>query len=133
MKAGTAARYVLRLELTAPCSGRSHASRSAVDLSAVLGHAPSLEELVRDLFLPFERLGGVDQVVALRVELAAGGATSGRLDAGEDGEDSVQSVHRFTSAIAGAMAGAKRCGTPSLDIAFSGYERPCNLLFCHTT
>lgn len=100
MKAATAARYVARLALASPCSGR--ASRCAVDLSAVLGDAPSLAALVDDLFLPFERLGGVDQALALRVELAAD----------EDGDGGgARDVHQFTGAVAGAIAGAKRCGT----------------------
>jgi hypothetical protein len=103
MKAATAARYVARLALASPCSGRGRASRCAVDLSAVLGDAPSLAALVDDLFLPFERLGGVDQALALRVELAA--------DGDGDGDGGARDVHRFTGAVAGAIAGAKRCGT----------------------
>lgn len=122
----TARQYVQRLELAAPCSGRSRASHCAVDLTGVLADARSLEELVADLFEPFERLGGVDLVMAvhdeeprrtgasnsatsLRTTLSVAGSGSSAPDGQVASDTSGPGLHRFTAAIAGAMAGSQRC------------------------
>jgi hypothetical protein len=91
--------YVHRLELSSRCSGQSAASRSAMDLSNVLSDRSALQQLVGDLFRPFEALR-VDQVLALHVE-----------GAGNEDATAETGTHRFSAAIAGAIAGAKELGT----------------------
>lgn len=99
------ARYVQRLELAPPCSGRARASRCAVDLSALLADAASLSALADDLFAPFE--GQVDVAVALLAQVVGAGC-----EAEEAAGDRVG--HRFSAAVAAAIAGAKQCGAAAV-------------------
>ncbi|KAG6602980.1 protein phosphatase 2C 25 [Phytophthora cinnamomi] len=114
-----AAPYVHLLELSSRCAGESRASRSAMDLSAVLGDRTALQQVVADLFRPFEALR-VDQVVALLTEETITPAASGGADKAtkktQNGaaatvvaaESAESGPHRFTAAVAGAIAGAKQ-------------------------
>ncbi|POM77695.1 Hypothetical protein PHPALM_4877 [Phytophthora palmivora] len=92
-----AATYMHLLELSSRCMGESRASQSVIDLTNILSDKKALQLLVNDLFRPFEALH-VDQIVALHVE----GAKST-----EDISANEKDSHHFTTAIAGAMAGAK--------------------------
>lgn len=109
------AAYMHHLELSSRCSGESRASQSVMDLTTVLSDKTALQQVVRDLFRPFESLH-VDQVVALHVERTItpdddNNNNNGEISAnGKKKEEEVAAsagTHRFTTAIAGAIAGTK--------------------------
>ena len=87
--------YVHRLGLPSRCTGESLASRSVIDFSNVLSDRVALQELVCDLFQTQQ----VDQVLALHVESTI-----------TLNSDSGLATHNFSTAIAGAIAGAKGLG-----------------------
>ncbi|GMF19939.1 unnamed protein product [Phytophthora lilii] len=88
-----------------------------MDLTAVLGERAALQQLVADLFRPFEALH-VDQVLALHVE----GTGAPEADGDAAAALATRPVHRFTTAIAGAIAGAKELGTLTGDGKVGGGE-----------
>ncbi|KAL4167299.1 hypothetical protein KRP22_012785 [Phytophthora ramorum] len=100
-----AAAYVHHLELSSRCTGESSASQSAMDLTNVLSDRTALQQLVGDLFSPFETLH-VDQVVAVHVERAITPVCNPVKKKAAETETGT-SGHRFTTAIGGAIAGAK--------------------------
>ncbi|OWZ19793.1 hypothetical protein PHMEG_0005891 [Phytophthora megakarya] len=95
------AAYVHRMELSSRCTGESQASQSAMDLTNIMSDKTTLQHLVRDLFRPFETLH-VDQIMALHVEGINTPSGNGEFLANG------KNAHRFTTAIAGAMAGANQ-------------------------
>ncbi|RLN93804.1 hypothetical protein BBJ28_00001232 [Nothophytophthora sp. Chile5] len=115
--------FVRRMEHTSHCTGESRASQCPVDLANVLSDAAALQQLVTALFRPFEQMH-VDQVVALLVDGTSSDkqeTTAVRYSPVEEKKqmqhEAVNSMdgvamplHRFTTIIAGAIAGAKQLG-----------------------
>ncbi|RLN92513.1 hypothetical protein BBJ28_00011330 [Nothophytophthora sp. Chile5] len=111
------------MEHTSRCTGESRASQCPVDLTNVLNDAAALQQLVVALFGPFEQMH-VDQVVALLVDetsrdkqettAARPSPVKEKNQMHHEAVDPVDAVsmplHRFTTAIAGAIAGAKQLG-----------------------
>ncbi|KAG3089172.1 hypothetical protein PI125_g18115 [Phytophthora idaei] len=93
-----------------PCTGESHASQSVMDLTNLLSDKTALQQVLGDLYRPFEAQH-VDQIVALHVEgEPITPDANGEVAANETG------AYRFTTAIAGAIAGAKQLAYGELSV-----------------
>uniref|UniRef100_A0AAV1UZ59 Uncharacterized protein n=1 Tax=Peronospora matthiolae TaxID=2874970 RepID=A0AAV1UZ59_9STRA len=93
--------WVHRLEL--------RALRIVMDLATILSDQLKLQHLVNDLFRPFDALQ-VDQVVALQVEPTITLDVNHRISANRNSladDFAISTCHGTTTAIAGAIAGAK--------------------------
>ncbi|KAG6960022.1 hypothetical protein JG688_00009812 [Phytophthora aleatoria] len=102
--------YMHRLELSSRCTGESHASQSVMDLTNLLSDKTGLQQVLGDLYRPFEAQH-VDQIVALHVEgEPITPDANGEVAANETG------AYRFTTAIAGAIAGAKQLAYGELSV-----------------
>ncbi|KAF4135275.1 Protein phosphatase 2C [Phytophthora infestans] len=99
-----------RLELSSRCTGKGHASQSIMDLTNLLSDKTSLQQLVNDLYRPFETQH-VNQIVALHVE---GDIITP--DSNSDIATNEAGTHRFTASIAGAIAGAKQLAYGELSV-----------------
>ncbi|KAE9357020.1 hypothetical protein PF008_g3361 [Phytophthora fragariae] len=117
-----AAPYVQLLELSSRCSGESRASQNVLDLTGVLSDKTALQQLVVDLFRPFEALH-VDQVVALHVEEGTITPAAADQPANKTAAHAEPGPHRFTTAIAGAIAGANQLAYGELSVLRNKAEK----------
>ncbi len=90
MPAKAVASYVGRLNLVGKCCEQSASKTSRIDLSDLLSHASSFQQLLQDLFDPFDA-AKVDQIVTLSIE-------------------NQEKDQQFSQTIAGALAGKKALG-----------------------
>ncbi|KAG2805466.1 hypothetical protein PC129_g14510 [Phytophthora cactorum] len=102
--------YMHRLELSSRCTGESHASQSVMDLTNLLSDKTALQQVLGDLYRPFEAQH-VDQIVALHVE-----GEPITPDANGEVATNETGAYRFTTAIAGAIAGAKQLAYGELSV-----------------